>query len=954
MSATTAPGECGSCGMKNNGGKFCGECGSKIAIPLTRKKNKKKKESKKPSGRNSPKASGKKGKGAGHFERKPSGRSGRSPKPVERKVSGRSGRSPKPLDRKVSGRSGKKKSHLSSDKKKERSISPGGKRSPSPGGRKKKSHSPQPGGRKLKVKTVPPTEVMRQKKGNSPQTLESKQNPYGSGSVETTDSSGHFIDTKFPPVIRSLYWKEHSVGDGSDRSALDKYRWLRANNIFHNEEFHVFTGGIEPDDIAQGALGDCYFLSALAAIAEFPKRIMNAFLTKDISPSGKYIMKFCICGEFTEVVVDDNFPCLPDSNKPCFSRANGNELWVMLLEKGWAKINGCYENIIAGHTAEALRAITGAPCETLAHMYEKTGDGHGGLTEEQVDHIWTEIEEGDKADYIMCASAGGDGDGLSDGTADQKFESMGLISSHAYSLIEAHTVDTRNGKVRLLRLRNPWGGTEWKGTWSDNCPNWTPALKKQLDWKDEDDGAFWMDYEDYLPYFENTVICKVDERFSATHLDVGHAPGGHTFVSFELTHNVEKIFLTASQMTKRMSKDEDYKPACAQVILGRMTGKGLDTGDPIEFIHAAYGEAEDITVDVDKLIAGQYIIFVQGDWKERRHCYFNSYNKDDITFEIADDWFDGNFLEYILASACKLKGTMTSYERSNQPKILRCLSLSDTKMGYGCMYYENNSEFCTLQEKVEFTKFKGMSLMPPFSGNGYEVTVPPHSTKVVVLRRDAATAVSQLSIKAKPAFLLPTSDEDVAQMVESKGKKQAVTQGDKTYDIFWYSDNGNFLFVNETTSDECQVVFNFKFEGKDTVTWDFVLPPGERAVKELNAKCAYSYGYRFTVKRLIGSDDELYELIREKGTKGQVGTMQIFYYYYYYGNEYLWLYDNTGAKNFKLGCTFELTNLALKDEPTGASSWTVELTSGATVLRKMTVVEPKPFTFSMSMSVQSF
>lgn len=38
--------------------------------------------------------------------------------------------------------------------------------------------------------------------------------------------------------------------------------------------------GIEPDDIKQGELGDCYFLATLSAIAEFPWRIKQLFVTR--------------------------------------------------------------------------------------------------------------------------------------------------------------------------------------------------------------------------------------------------------------------------------------------------------------------------------------------------------------------------------------------------------------------------------------------------------------------------------------------------------------------------------------------------------------------------------------------------------------------------------------------------------------------------------------------------
>ena len=50
--------------------------------------------------------------------------------------------------------------------------------------------------------------------------------------------------------------------------------------------------------------------------------------------------------------------------------------------------------------------------------------------------------------------------------------------------------------------RNPWGNFEWQGKWSDTSDAWdqecNKQVKKLLHFKAEDDGAFWMELDDFV------------------------------------------------------------------------------------------------------------------------------------------------------------------------------------------------------------------------------------------------------------------------------------------------------------------------------------------------------------------------------------------------------------------------------------------------------------------------
>jgi hypothetical protein len=62
----------------------------------------------------------------------------------------------------------------------------------------------------------------------------------------------------------------------------------------------------------QGLLGDCYFLSSLAVLAQRPSLIRCLFLTDTFNASGVVGARFCKHGEWHDIIVDDRFPCSVD------------------------------------------------------------------------------------------------------------------------------------------------------------------------------------------------------------------------------------------------------------------------------------------------------------------------------------------------------------------------------------------------------------------------------------------------------------------------------------------------------------------------------------------------------------------------------------------------------------------------------------------------------------------
>ena len=89
----------------------------------------------------------------------------------------------------------------------------------------------------------------------------------------------------------------------------------------------------------------------------------------------------------------------------------------------------------------------------------------------------------------------------------------GLVDGHAYSVTKVVEFEAKGEIHQLVRVRNPWGNqVEWNGAWSDKSPEWNNLSEKEksdLGLINEQDGEFFIAYQDFVKQFSWLDICHI-------------------------------------------------------------------------------------------------------------------------------------------------------------------------------------------------------------------------------------------------------------------------------------------------------------------------------------------------------------------------------------------------------------------------------------------------------------
>lgn len=121
---------------------------------------------------------------------------------------------------------------------------------------------------------------------------------------------------------------------------------------------------------------------------------------------------------------------------------------------------GSYGATIGGQCIWASQYCIGLPSFDITHDETVVND---------MENYWKKIKSNDLRHYTIMAGSKGQGERHSD---------TGIVQGHAYSVIGAYEAEVEGDIHKVLKLRNPWGKTEWKGLWSDDSEIWTPELRR--------------------------------------------------------------------------------------------------------------------------------------------------------------------------------------------------------------------------------------------------------------------------------------------------------------------------------------------------------------------------------------------------------------------------------------------------------------------------------------------
>ncbi|CAI2354925.1 unnamed protein product [Caenorhabditis sp. 36 PRJEB53466] len=312
-----------------------------------------------------------------------------------------------------------------------------------------------------------------------------------------------FEDPEFPAGNQSIGVVYHRQPDGEYRLDLpENVAWFRPENIVtsglmdHLLEWDSWRDP-HPSQVHQGILGDCWLIATFKSLCA-QKELFEKILPKrqEFAELGIYQVRLCVDGEWKMFIVDDFFPCSSE-RRELYAHCTHKMLWVLILEKAFAKMTGNYGRLHGGLSKFAFEVFTGAVTIVRDDLETKSA--------KEQDELWKEMAESYAQGFMMTASS------PTDVALREKYDDVGLAQDHSYSVLGV----TYHNEYRLVKI----GNTHKSKGWNGKCSDWGKHKDKELSketlmklglWTK---GDFTMALEDFCQWFKHLTICMYREGY---------------------------------------------------------------------------------------------------------------------------------------------------------------------------------------------------------------------------------------------------------------------------------------------------------------------------------------------------------------------------------------------------------------------------------------------------------
>nr|XP_019920739.2 calpain-9-like isoform X3 [Crassostrea gigas]XP_034311076.1 calpain-9-like isoform X4 [Crassostrea gigas] len=396
--------------------------------------------------------------------------------------------------------------------------------------------------------------------------MSGRQQDYLTLRQELLRTNSLYVDPDFPPDNSSLTFNR------TPPPGIRNIVWKRPTELSRNPKFIVRNA--TRFDLDQGYLGNCWFIAGAALVATNKKlleRVVPQDQNFDRNYAGIFHFNFWWYGRWVEVIVDDFLPTDGYRLVYASNREEPNEFWAALLEKAYAKLRGCYEGVDGGKLQDSVVDLTGGISETI-DIKDKAQ-----IPVDIYEILWRSWKMNS---FLGCSIS------LPPNVAVSSREVRrpnGLYMGHAYSITALAVIPYQGSNVRLCRLRNPWGRSEWNGDWSDNSyqlRNLSQEARQRLGIVIQDEGEFWIPIDDVLVNFEEIQLIHLqpdaitqgvalEERKRQWNVTVYHdqwikgvTAGGCGNAPYQDLYWKNPQF----SVTLRDVDDADNKPTCTVII----------------------------------------------------------------------------------------------------------------------------------------------------------------------------------------------------------------------------------------------------------------------------------------------------------------------------------------------------------------------------------------------------